>query len=106
MKQALEEELGAVFVPEGGRSDLFELAATTNNSVLFEPIEKRGGGNWIGRIHMKKGALTRQAKRHHMSLHAYESAVSSGRMKATTTTKRRVALAKTLAGLRKRGSRP
>lgn len=61
----------------------------------YELVDKR----WIQGTHMHKGALTRQAKRHGMTVEQYEAAVESGRIKATGKTKRRVALAETLKRL-------
>lgn len=43
---------------------------------------------------LKEGAFTAKAKAHHMSVSAYASAVLSGRIKASTTTKRQANFAR------------
>jgi hypothetical protein len=58
------------------------------------------GNNWIQNIHMKRGALSRQAKQRGMPLGKFERGVENGSIHASSRTKHRVALARTLAKFR------
>ncbi len=57
--------------------------------------------NFIAGAIKKPGSFTRQAKKAGMSVSAYANKVTKPNSKASTTTKRRANLAKTLAKLRK-----
>lgn len=58
--------------------------------------------NWIAGAIKKKGSFTKQAKKAGMSVKAYAKKVTKPGSKASSTTKRRANLAKTLAKLRKK----
>lgn len=55
--------------------------------------------NWIKGAIKHPGAFTAQAKNHNMSVAQFAAAVESGDVKASATTKRRAALARTLRRL-------
>lgn len=57
-------------------------------------------GNWIQRMHMKKGAFTAKAKAHGESVGEFANQVLKEGSNASTQTKRQASLAKTLRGLR------
>jgi len=56
---------------------------------------------WIQGMHLKKGAFTRKAKAHGMSVQEYARFVTRKGSSADTTTKREAVLAKTFAEMRK-----
>ena len=60
---------------------------------------------WIQKAIKHPGAFTKKAKAAGMSVSEYASAVLSGKVKASTTTKRQAALAKTLGKLRPKKGR-
>jgi hypothetical protein len=53
-------------------------------------------------MHMKKGALTNTAKRHHMKTKEFERWADAHPNKVSDTTKRRVKLAETLSRMNKK----
>lgn len=59
--------------------------------------------NWIQSAHIKKGAFTRKAKAHKMSVREYASDVKSGKVKASGTTEKQASLAQTFEKLAGRG---
>lgn len=64
---------------------------------------KKGG--WIARAIKKPGAFRAQAKRAKMGTAAYATHVLKPGSKASTKTKQRARLAKTLMGMKKRGKK-
>ena len=66
-----------------------------------EPVERAARGQhpskWISKMHLRKGALKRKAKARHESLSEYEHDVESGKIHASTRTKRQVNLARTFS---------
>lgn len=64
--------------------------------------KKKRQGDWIAAAIKKPGSFSNQAKKAGKSTSAYAAQVLKPGSKASTKTKRRAALAKTLAKLRKR----
>jgi hypothetical protein len=60
---------------------------------------------WIQGMHLKKGALTKTAKAHHMTTKGFERWVDEHPNKVSDTTRRRVAWAETAAKFHHGGSK-
>lgn len=54
-----------------------------------------GGGKWMSKLHLHKGALTKKAKGHHMTVPQYEDWATHH--KVSGKTKKQITLAKTFA---------
>lgn len=63
--------------------------------------EGEGTVQWIQQMNMKKGAFTRQAKQHNMSVPEFADYVLKHKAKFDDTTRKRAVLAQTLAKVRK-----